>query len=110
MHDDRRIFDVIAEIYEAGADAGDLDKLAPAIARTFDPESGFIGLNAMPRRDALEVPTMVGVPSATDNFDAWARSAYAEHYHERNIWLQRAFELGRPPVVTGDELVGKSAL
>jgi DNA-binding CsgD family transcriptional regulator len=110
MHDDRRIFEVIEEIYEAGADAGDLDKLAFAIARTFDTESGFIGLNVMPRRGALDVPAMVEVPSATENFDEWARSAYAGHYHERNIWLARAVELGMPPVVTGDELVGKSVL
>lgn len=110
MHDDRRIFDVIAEIYEAGADAGNLDKLASAIARTFDTESGFIGLNVMPRRGALDVPGMVDVPSASENFDEWARSAYAGHYHERNIWLSRAVELGLPPVVTGDELVGKTAL
>ncbi len=107
--DERRLLRAIENIYEAATDPAGLDKLALAIARTFGSDSGFIAFNEAPQRAAASPPRIVGVPSATENFDAWARSSYADHYHDRNIWFARGIALGIPGVVTGDELVDKTA-
>src|SRR5688500_8708102 len=96
---------VIAEIYEASVDAGGLDKLAGVVAGSLGTRSGFLALLARPEEGQLALPAIVGLPSATDNFDEWARAAYAEHYHRCNVWFEAGVRKGFPAIVLGQELL-----
>jgi DNA-binding CsgD family transcriptional regulator len=48
---------------------------------------------------------MTKLLSASDNFDAGARRDYATHYHDRNVWFQRAQFHAPPYVRRGEELI-----
>jgi DNA-binding CsgD family transcriptional regulator len=96
---------VIAEIYEASVEADGLNRLAGVVAGALGTRSGFLALLARPQPGQCEPPAIVGLPSATDNFDDWARGAYAEHYHGCNIWFERGIRAGFPAIVLGQELV-----
>lgn len=97
--------DVVARIYEASVEANGLDKLAGIVAGALGCRSGLLALLNRPEPGQLALPTVVGLPSATANFDDWARTAYAEHYHGCNIWFERGVRRGFPAIVLGHELV-----
>ncbi len=101
---------VIDQIYEAATDPLGLERLALVIARVLRTESGFLAFNAMPEPGTSQLPAIIGLPSTTCNFDDWARKAYAEYYHERNIWYREGCKKGMPTVVIGGELVDERTL
>jgi DNA-binding CsgD family transcriptional regulator len=105
MARDAGLLPVVAEIYEASVDADGLDKLAGVVAGALGTRSGFLALLARPEEGQLDLPAIVGLPSATENFDDWARSAYADHYHDCNIWFERGVKRGFPAIVLSQELV-----
>ena len=105
MPGDSGLLSVVAEIYEASVDADGLDKLAGVIAGALGTRSGFLALLARPEEGQLALPAIVGLPSATENFDDWARNAYADHYHDCNIWFERGVKRGFPAIVLSQELV-----
>lgn len=96
---------VVARIYESSVEADGLDKLAGIVAGALGSRSGLLSLLNRPEPGQLALPTVVGLPSATANFDDWARTAYAEHYHGCNIWFERGVRRGFPAIVLGHELV-----
>jgi DNA-binding CsgD family transcriptional regulator len=108
MGSERQLAAVTGDIYEAVFDPAGLDRLAQVIARALGCESGFIALlEASPNG---RVGKMVGLPSATANFDDRARSSYAEHYHHCNIWFERGSKRGLPAIVLSQELVDDRTL
>jgi DNA-binding CsgD family transcriptional regulator len=100
----------VAELYEAAVQPAGLSRLAEIVAGALDTDSGFLGLLARPGVHQNGTPNMVGLPSATANFDDWARTAYAEHYHGCNLWFERGIKRGFPAVVLGDELASSDEL
>jgi DNA-binding CsgD family transcriptional regulator len=108
MARDDSILKVIEQIYEAAVEQEGMDKLALAMARAFDTESGFISFG----RRAARAPylTIEGVPSATENFDLGARIDYAQHYHERNIWIERSAIRGYPAIILCHEVADTRTL
>lgn len=96
---------VVARIYEASVEADGLDRLAGIVAGALGTRSGLLTLLNRPEPGQLALPTVVGLPSATANFDDWARTAYAEHYHGCNIWFERGVRRGFPAIVLSHELV-----
>jgi DNA-binding CsgD family transcriptional regulator/PAS domain-containing protein len=101
----KRLNRLIEDIYEAAVTPGGLDTLAASIAAALDTDSGFIAFLRRPVDGEDGAPDIIGLPSATANFDDWARAAYAEHYHQRNIWFREGVKRGFPAVVLGEELV-----
>jgi DNA-binding CsgD family transcriptional regulator/PAS domain-containing protein len=104
------LLQAIDQIYEAAVDPAGLDRLALVLARVFDTESGFIAFNEIRKPLTPGAPAILGLPSATANFDGWARGAYAEYYHDRNIWHQAGIKRGLNHVVLGQELVDDKTL
>lgn len=105
MAEPRDLHAVIAEIYDASLHGGGLDRLAGIVAEALGTRSGFLALLARPEEGQLALPTILGLPSATENFDDWARTAYAEHYHACNAWFERGVRKGFPAIVLGQELM-----
>jgi DNA-binding CsgD family transcriptional regulator len=101
----RELHAAIADIYDASIHGGGLDRVAGIVAEALGTRSGFLALLARPETGQIALPTIVGLPSATDNFDDWARSAYAEHYHDCNAWFERGVRKGFPAIVLGEELM-----
>ena len=100
----------IAKIYEASIESESLDRLAGIVAAAVGSRSGFLALLDRPQNGQVGTPAVVGLPSATENFDEWARAAYAEHYHQCNIWFHRGIQKGFPAIVLGHELVAPEML
>ncbi|MFZ1108085.1 MAG: hypothetical protein WAN43_07055 [Rhodomicrobium sp.] len=109
MGDAETFLRAIDQIYEAAVDPSGLDRLALVLARVFDTESGFIAFNEI-KPGTPGASSMLGLPSATPNFDNWARAAYAEYYHDRNIWHQAGVKKGLNLVVLGQEIVDDRTL
>jgi DNA-binding CsgD family transcriptional regulator len=102
------LLSVIERIYEAAVEPEGMDKLALAIARIFHSESGFISFGR--RTASAPFLTVEGLPSATENFDHGARVAYAEHYHARNIWIERSAIRGYPAIILCHEVADTRTL
>ena len=96
---------VVMRIYEASVEPDGLDRLAGIIAEALGSRSGLLALLDRPAPGQDSLPSVVGMPSATANFDDWARTAYAEHYHHCNIWFERGVKRGFPAIVLSHELV-----
>jgi DNA-binding CsgD family transcriptional regulator len=111
MSEQDLILDTIEKIYEAATDPACMDRLASVIARAFGTDSGFLAL-AEPARTG--VPRLLSAPSGTENFDSWARSSYANHYHQQNIWIEAAVKSENPVSVLheaiDDTALGRSEL
>lgn len=101
---------VVARIYEASVEPDGLDRLAETVASALGSRSGLLSLLDRPAAVQDSLPRVVGVPSATANFDDWARTAYAEHYHHCNIWFERGIKQGFPAIVLSQELVSAKEL
>lgn len=101
MSDAKRLLRLLPKIYEAATDTAQMDHLAPAIAHAFDCDSAIVYLCREPR-PSLE---FVRLLSTTGNFDEWARSSYATHYHERDEWFSRGIRKPIPAIVIGQELI-----
>lgn len=97
--------EAIAQIYEASVEADGLDRIAGIVAQALGSHSGLLSVLTRPTDGQRRTPEVVGLPSATANFDDWARNAYAEHYHECNIWFERGVRKGFPAIVLSHELV-----
>lgn len=97
--EEARLHSAIGEIYEralnpaCAASAGQVIKNALGIGSSIDfvsePQGG----------------RMVRLLSASGNFDAKARRDYADWYHERNVWFERALPHPPPNVRRGEELI-----
>ena len=110
MAEERDLHAVVSGIYAAALEAGGLNKLAAIVAEALGTRSGFLALLDRPEPGQNALPAMVGLPSATENFDDWARTAYAEHYHQCNVWFERGVKRGFPAIVLGHELVSPEQL
>jgi DNA-binding CsgD family transcriptional regulator len=108
MFTESRLLRVIDDIYEAAVDCADLEGLAHTLARAFDSESALVVMDEMP--DGRPLPPTIAVPSTTDNFDTGARLAYAQYYHDINIWLREGLKNPLPAIVLCNELVDETTL
>lgn len=104
MSGERQLVDLVAQLYEAAADPDRFANLSAIMAPHFGTASSII--HTCTKR-ALE---MRAILSATGNFDEWAGSAYAAHYHNRNVWFQRGIRKGPSVVVICEELVPHTEL
>ena len=94
-----RLHALIGEIYERCLDSARM----PDVGRTFERALGIgSSIHFVSDRDTGR---MVRLLSASDNFDADARRDYAGHYHDRNVWFQRALPHPPPYVQRGEELI-----
>jgi DNA-binding CsgD family transcriptional regulator len=109
MFSESRLLRVVEDIYEAAVDCADLDRLAHSLARAFDTDSALVVLDEMPDGTSALPPTLA-VPSTTENFDANARLAYAQYYHDINIWLREGLKNPLPAIVLCGELVDETTL
>jgi DNA-binding CsgD family transcriptional regulator len=106
---ERRLLEVVEHIYEAAVDPAGLDQLASLLARTFQTDSALVIFDRMPQ-PGVALPDTVALPSATANFDAAARWAHAQHYHDLNIWLTEGLKNPLPAIVVCHELVDETTL
>ena len=104
MGSERGFVELVAQFYEAAAAPDALANLSTVMAPHFGTESSIIH-TCTPA--SLE---MRGILAATENFNSWAWSAYADHYHDRNVWFQRGIRRGPSVVVICEELVPHSEL
>lgn len=110
MAEERDLHAVVSEIYAAALEANGLDNLAAVIAEALGTRSGLLSLLHRPEPGQCALPAIVGLPSATENFDDWARTAYAEHYHQCNLWFERGIKKGFPAIVLSQELTDPDEL
>ena len=110
MAEERDLHAVVSDIYAAALEAGGLNKLAAIIAEALGTRSGLLSLLQRPEPGQCALPDIVGLPSATENFDDWARTAYAEHYHQCNLWFERGIKRGFPAIVLSQELADPDEL
>lgn len=108
--EERDLHVVVSEIYAVALEANGLDKLAALIAEALGARSGLLALLDRPEPGQCALPAIVGLPSATENFDGWARTAYAEHYHQCNLWFERGIKRGFPAIVLSQELADPNEL
>ncbi len=101
---ERELVDLVAQLYEAAADPDRFANLSGIMAPHFSADSSIIHTCT---EKSLEMRSIL---SATANFDQWAGSAYAEHYHDRNVWFQRGIRKGPSVVVICEELVSDREL
>jgi DNA-binding CsgD family transcriptional regulator len=97
LSSERDLVGLIARLYEAATSPDGLANLANVMAPHFGSGSSLVHTCT---KSSLE---MRDVLSSTSNFDSWAWSAYAEYYHDRNVWFQRGTKKG--PVVICEEVV-----
>lgn len=97
--DEGRLHVLIGEIYERCLDPARL----PDVRHAFEQALGIgSSIHFVSDRDEGR---LVRLLSASDNFDAVARQDYAVHYHDRNVWFQRALQHPPPYVRRGEELI-----
>ena len=101
---ERRLLALIEQIYEAATDSTRLSDLSGVLAPHFGTESCVMHVCT---QRSLAMP---GILSATKNFDAWAWSAYVQHYHDHNVWFARGIKKGVPAVILGEELISEAEL
>jgi DNA-binding CsgD family transcriptional regulator len=101
---ERELVGLIGQIYEAAASPDGLARLCSVMAPYFGTASSIIHTCT---ESSLEMRSIL---SATENFERWAWSAYAEHYHDRNVWFQRGIRKGPSVVVICEELVSNREL
>lgn len=104
MRGESELLSVVGQIYEVAADPNRFAELSSLLAPCFGTRSAMVHTNV---GRSLDLPRIL---SATNNFDAWAWSAYVSHYHDRNIWFQRGVKKGAGAVVFGEELISAAAL
>jgi DNA-binding CsgD family transcriptional regulator len=104
MRDERQLVQLVGQLYEAAADPGRAADLSNILAPHFGTASSIVHTCT---ESALEMRAII---SATENFDTWAGSAYAAHYHNRNVWFQRGIRKGPSVVVICEELVPQREL
>lgn len=97
--DENRLHAVIGEIYERCLDPARATEVGRTIEKALDIGSSIHFVTE--RRTGR----MVRLLSASENFDADARRDYAAHYHDRNVWFQRALPHPPPLVRRGEELI-----
>lgn len=104
---EERLLRLVGQIYEAAVDQDSAATLADALAREFNCDSCLIYFG---RELPEAMPTVSGILSGTSNFTHWALAAYADYYHDRNVWYERAWRKGTPAVVLGQELIDTRSL
>lgn len=109
MHDEGLV-KAIERIYDAATGISGVEKLASIMASEFAADSCAIPLLAHPAPGTNTPPAIIGLASATEDFDARAKAAYAEYYHDRNVWYAEGVKKGFPVVVLCHELVPPNAL
>lgn len=104
MGGERGLIELVGQLYEAAAAPDCLASLCSVMAPHFGTASSIIHTCA---QSSLEMRSIL---SATENFESWAWSAYAQHYHDRNVWFQRGIRKGPSVVVICEELMPHSEL
>ncbi|MCR9148536.1 MAG: hypothetical protein NXH83_00030 [Rhodobacteraceae bacterium] len=97
--EEARLHATIGEIYERVLDPRRMASAGQVIESALGSESS-IHFVSEPRRG-----NMVRLLSASENFDTAARRDYADYYHERNVWFERALPHPPPYVRRGEELI-----
>jgi DNA-binding CsgD family transcriptional regulator len=97
--EENQLHALIGEIYERCLDPARVSDVGRTIEQAFGIGSSihFISRHGSGR--------MVRLLSASDNFDPDARRDYTAHYHDRNVWFQRALAYPPPVVQRGEELI-----
>jgi DNA-binding CsgD family transcriptional regulator len=97
--DEARLHRAIAEIYDRCLDPGRMSGVGGVI-------EGALGIGSSIHFVSEQAEgRMVRLLSASANFDEDARRDYALHYHDRNVWFQRARPRPPPVVARGEELI-----
>jgi DNA-binding CsgD family transcriptional regulator len=105
MRTEDQLLSVVAHIYETATDPKLIAGLATFIGHQFDAESAIIYLARKPTPH-LE---LVELLSTTSNFDTWALSSYAQHYHLQDEFFSRAMRKGALQACVGQEHIDDNA-
>jgi len=101
MGTEDELLSVIAEIYDSATDPRRMADLGAFLARQFGTDSAILYLARKPNPH-LELAELV---SATQNFDTWALSSYAEYYHQKDEFFARGMRRGALRACIGQELI-----
>ncbi len=97
--EENRLHALIGEIYDRCLDP----VRAPEVGRAIEQALGIgSSIHFIAERGTGR---MVRLISASENFDADARRDYAAHYHDCNVWFQRALPHPPPIVRRGEDLI-----
>ena len=110
MMSEKRLLDLVSQIYEAAMNPMAMQCLPDVVATHFGSESCLFHFCYRPAQIASAIPENARLPIGTANFDIAACTSYAEYYHERNEWYARGWKKGFPAVVLGEELMSRREL
>jgi DNA-binding CsgD family transcriptional regulator len=88
---------LIGHLYEAAVDSRLWSGIAPKIATAFDSTSTVLKLHDGPGVQLLECTDNMLVPDS--------RREWAEHWHRRDLWVERTVAFGLSAIVTDRDLV-----
>jgi DNA-binding CsgD family transcriptional regulator len=94
---DERLSELIGRVYDAAMDGDLWAGLAPEIAEVFESTSAVLKLHNGPNVNLLECTDNMVVP---ERLREWA-----EHWHRRDLWVERTVAFGLSSIVTGHDLV-----
>lgn len=92
------LLDLIGQVYDAALDEKLWSAVAPQIAATFNAHSTAVQL-----RDTRNGE--IALLAITENYNVAALSSYKSYYGSRDIWVQRATEIGLSNIVTSHDMV-----
>lgn len=101
MDAEAAIIDLIGEVYDAALDEKLWPELAPRIARTFDSTSTAVRVRYM-RDGRLE---HVEGLALTANYDHPISERYESYYAARDVWVERARQIGVSKVVASKDII-----
>jgi DNA-binding CsgD family transcriptional regulator len=94
---DERLSELIGRVYDAAMDGDLWAGVAPRIAEAFESSSAVLKLHNGPDVHLLECTENMIVPEG--------RREWAEHWHRRDLWVERTVAFGLSSIVTGDDIV-----
>jgi DNA-binding CsgD family transcriptional regulator/PAS domain-containing protein len=94
---DDSLSDLIGHLYDAAVDSRLWSGIAPKIAHAFDSTSTVLKLHNGPSVQLLECTDNMLVPDS--------QREWAEHWHQRDLWVERTVAFGLSTIVTDRDLV-----
>lgn len=104
---EQELLTLVDRIYQAATDRTIADTLATNVAHAFDSDSCLLYFR---RLLPGQQPVLSSILSGTENLKGEALSAYADYYHERDIWYEHGWRKGIPAIVLSQELVDTPTL
>ncbi|HEX4111110.1 MAG TPA: helix-turn-helix transcriptional regulator [Stellaceae bacterium] len=92
------MLDLVGKVYDAALDERLWSSLAPRIAETFDAPSTALQLRDT-RNGAVK---LLGL---TKNYDSSFLASYESYYAQRDVWVDRAVDVGLSTVVASKDLI-----